>query len=158
MKIRTGQAPNLPWWRLATMSDEDIKKFNDGFMREEEVEMERYRKIPATGVNMTQDKEGGYCSKCDTVWAYPGKCQCDYQNTKEGIHSRAKELNMKPWTLGCSCEDCNNIFNKMLDQSPSESRQANVYATQIWNEAIEAAVKLCEHDGYVAQEIRKLKK
>lgn len=25
---------------------------------------------------MTQDKTGGYCPKCDTVWAAPGKCKC----------------------------------------------------------------------------------
>ena len=32
LKIKTGQAPNLPWWRLQKMSDEEIEKFNDGFM------------------------------------------------------------------------------------------------------------------------------
>lgn len=24
-----------------------------------------------------QDKTGGYCPKCDTVWASPGKCRCE---------------------------------------------------------------------------------
>lgn len=80
-----------------------------------------------------------------------------FENTKEGIHSRAKELNMKPWTLGCSCDECNNMFNKMLDQAPSESRQDNVYATQIWNEAIEAAAVICI-SNMLADQIRKLKK
>lgn len=23
------------------------------------------------------NKDGGYCPKCDTVWAAPGKCKCD---------------------------------------------------------------------------------
>ena len=25
---------------------------------------------------MKQDKSGGYCPKCDTVWASPGVCNC----------------------------------------------------------------------------------
>lgn len=32
LEIKTGQAPNIPWWRLQTMSDEEIKKYNDTFM------------------------------------------------------------------------------------------------------------------------------
>lgn len=32
LKIKTGQTPNLPWWRLQKMSDEEIKKFNNSFM------------------------------------------------------------------------------------------------------------------------------
>ena len=26
---------------------------------------------------MTQYKTGGYCPRCDTVWASPGKCRCE---------------------------------------------------------------------------------
>lgn len=32
MQIKTGQATNLPWWRLQNMSDEEIEKHNDSFM------------------------------------------------------------------------------------------------------------------------------
>lgn len=32
LKIKTGKAPNLPWWRLQKMSDEKIDKFNNSFM------------------------------------------------------------------------------------------------------------------------------
>ena len=38
-----------------------------------------------------------------------------YYNTTEGIHERAKELKMKAWTLGCSCDECNKEFNKELN-------------------------------------------
>lgn len=37
--FRIGQPSNIPWWRCLNMSDEEIKKFNDEFMREEEVDM-----------------------------------------------------------------------------------------------------------------------
>lgn len=30
--IKTGQASNIPWWRLQNMSDEEIEKYNDSFM------------------------------------------------------------------------------------------------------------------------------
>ena len=31
-QIKTGQAPNIPWWRIQNMSDEEIEKYNDSFM------------------------------------------------------------------------------------------------------------------------------
>lgn len=33
MRLVTGQAPNLPWYKIATMSDKEIETYNMGFMR-----------------------------------------------------------------------------------------------------------------------------
>lgn len=38
LKIKTGKVPNLPLWRLQKMSDEEIEKFNNGFMMIERLE------------------------------------------------------------------------------------------------------------------------
>lgn len=35
--IHTGQAPNLPWWQLERMTNEEIKEFNNRYMHEEEM-------------------------------------------------------------------------------------------------------------------------
>lgn len=43
------------------------------------------------------------------------------------------------------------------DNSFSPNKETNVYATQIWNDAIEAAAKLTKHSGYYEQ-ILELKK
>lgn len=37
IRIRTGQAPNLSWWQLEQMTDEEIKEFNNRYMHEEEM-------------------------------------------------------------------------------------------------------------------------
>lgn len=36
----TGCAPNIPWWRLRTMTDDEIKAFNDRFLRYETKEFD----------------------------------------------------------------------------------------------------------------------
>jgi len=39
----TGCAPNLPWWRALSMTDEEIKAYNDGFMHYETKEFSSNR-------------------------------------------------------------------------------------------------------------------
>lgn len=61
--------------------------------------------------DVVKERDGGYCHKCDTVWAAPGRCRCDPLLAK---HETA----------------------------------LNVYAKQIWNDAIEAAAKIAsDYDG-----------
>ena len=44
MKIKityiTGCAPNLPWWQALNMTDEEIKAYNDRFLKYETVEFD----------------------------------------------------------------------------------------------------------------------
>lgn len=78
--------------------------------------------------------------------------QIDYANTKEGIHQRAKEVNMKPWTLGCQCFDCCKEFDKIIEGNTvgmirqedeaalaADYTHENELRNKIWNAAIEAA-------------------
>lgn len=60
-------------------------------------------------LNDTQEIKGGYCSKCDTVWCEPGRCDCD----------------------------------PLLAEHETA---LNVYAIEIWNEAIEAAILIMDND------------
>lgn len=39
MNVRTGCAPNLPWWRLQTMTDKEVLEYNQRFIIEETTEM-----------------------------------------------------------------------------------------------------------------------
>lgn len=36
----TGHVPNLPWWRALDMTAEEIKAYNDGFLRRETKEFD----------------------------------------------------------------------------------------------------------------------
>lgn len=42
--------------------------------------------------------------------------EVSYCNIKEGMHNKAKELNIPAYNLGCSCEECNKEFDKVLDK------------------------------------------
>lgn len=90
-----------------------------------------------------------------------------FSNTKDGIHAKATELNIRPWTIGCSCVDCNKEFNETLDSVGNcvvcdtnyiggvvcpkcyadpllakHETSISVYEKEVWNAAIEAAA-LC---------------
>lgn len=62
MSYKYGQAPNLPWWRIQNMSDEEIEKFNDGFMIKETTmadrAMELAKKQVAEAVHKAIYEEG----------------------------------------------------------------------------------------------------
>lgn len=88
-------------------------------------------------------------------------------NTKEGMHIKAKELNIPAYNLGCSCKECEVEFKDMLSDNDSVGIEApKLIALEardkvIWNEAIEAAANLIQHesDGMLHYEqIRSLKK
>lgn len=84
-----------------------------------------------------------------------------FHNTKEGMHLKARQLNLKAYNLGCSCDDCNNEFSKMLNSSVGN--QENVYEREVWNKAIDAAAGLSDNNvkdsaiGF-GDKIRSLKK
>lgn len=54
--IKTGRAPNLPWWRIQNMSDEEIEKYNDSFMMIERLPEEAIGK-PLKIVGIEKAKE-----------------------------------------------------------------------------------------------------
>lgn len=35
--------------------------------------------------NSMPNKDGGYCPRCDTVWASPGKCRCEEIKEHAGV-------------------------------------------------------------------------
>lgn len=87
---------------------------------------------------MKQDSSGGYCPRCDTLWASPGVCRCKIDKSKM---SEEDKLYWSKYT-------------------PS------VFETEIWNKAIEAAAvksyELFDERDFArevcANEIRKLKR
>jgi hypothetical protein len=109
-----------------------------------------------------QNKDGGYCPKCDTVWASPGVCKCkaDY------ITYSTDELPTP--TFHCAnCGHSTEGFSICLKCNPQTYRIAgiekalapSVFETEIWNKAIEAAADEIEYcNPKEAQEIRKLKR
>ncbi len=38
--IITGEAPNLPWWRALKMTSEEIRAYNDHFLKRETIEVD----------------------------------------------------------------------------------------------------------------------
>lgn len=123
---------------------------------------------------MTQDLTGGYCSRCNTVWAAPGICNC-----KDKITYINDEGGFPHPTFHCSvCWEATEGFSLCLRCNPQRyevvgtedslsgtainAAQSNVYAKEVWNEAIEAAAKhldsVSDYPNYVGEQIRKLKK
>ncbi len=91
---------------------------------------------------MTEDETGGYCPKCDTVWAVPGRCRCEPAKPIDDIVGMNKFDDFDRAKVG---------YDKM-----------DAYDRNLWNAAIEAAALIC-YDGAVgypvtAVLIRKLKK
>src|ERR1700727_135278 len=119
---------------------------------------ERYRKIPASGVTTMNDKDGGYCPKCDTVWAAPGKCNCQDHITYSSdefpiptFHCAKCGQNSKGFSL---CLKCNPQTYTVVGLEKAENEMAEAVknyhgiqikncpievAADIWNAAIEAA-------------------
>lgn len=52
---------------------------------------ERETKMKDDSLSDTQKIPGGYCRKCNTVWCYPGKCNCDVNSVG---------INIKPLLAG----------------------------------------------------------
>jgi Zn-finger nucleic acid-binding protein len=75
---------------------------------------------------------GGYCPKCDTVWASPGKCDCETFDSSDANMGKTK----KGYAV------------------PNDS----VYTKEIWNASIEAAADMAKYNAVTAEEIRSLKK
>lgn len=94
--------------------------------------------------------------------------------TPEGAHSKAKELGIKAYNLGCSCYSCNKEFDEIMNRKPDVikaelsvgKQEESVLYKEIWNEAIEAAFEWLNeeanwqtwNDPKDAEKIRKLKK
>lgn len=88
----------------------------------------------------------GYCPKCDRNHDYKidcsvGKCDCDIGMCTHRANCRLKPLKIAEAEM-----------SKVAVEYPN-----NVYATRIWNEAIEAAAR-CIHNEADAKQVRKLKK
>lgn len=110
-------------------------------------------------------KAGGYCSKCDTVWSAPGRCRC----IVEIVDGIAKICScQQPIIEYGRCSNCRGLprskdmecvgIEKETKEAITRVTSDNVYAKQIWNEAIEAAAMCKSLDIFAAIEIRKLKK
>lgn len=80
-------------------------------------------------------------------------------NTIEGMHIKAKELNLKAYHLGCSCYQCNKEFDERLN-SVGISNHDSIFEKQVWNNAIDVASNEAAKNGNneIAIRIRKLKK
>lgn len=82
------------------------------------------------GVNKMQDKTGGYCPRCDTVWASPGKCRCE----------------------------TNKEYDKIFAEQPYSKDYAEGWNDAIEAAANEAINIRLVGVHFVAEQIRKLKK
>lgn len=98
-------------------------------------------------------------------------------NTVEGIHIKAKELNLKAYSLGCSCYNCNKEFNQVLEElkmidgsycrafttvwtAPgvcncnASDRNISVFEREVWNTAIETVIKTLINKTHVSNEVK----
>jgi hypothetical protein len=111
---------------------------------------------------MKQDLTGGYCPRCDTVWAQPGVCRCwviskeladkiDKEYDRLFAKDNAKIVNIDKTKM--SEED--KIY---WDKAKSDINNKSVFETETWNKAIEAAAEKCCTICLASANIRKLKR
>lgn len=89
------------------------------------------------------NETGGYCPKCDTVWAEPGQCRC------VGIsYKQYGKLNTEP----------KEYSKEVIDAVTSQ--EITNYEKAIWNAAIDKCIEVAnKYDSYgPAYEMRMLKK
>lgn len=128
MKVITGQAPNLPWWKCLIMSDIEIAEYNNKFLKVEEMTLACETCNEPKQSNIGDPK---ICKTCGgRLFKFP-----DFDYKSVGIDSS----------------------NANLGQTKKGYAVNNMYAKQIWNDAIEAAAR-CVHNEVDAEAIRRLKK
>lgn len=65
---------------------------------------------------MTQDKTGGYCSKCGTVWAKPGICNCPVDKTENKTERLMSDREKRLWNT--AIEEASLIYTKYTTENP----------------------------------------
>lgn len=158
-----GHVPNLPWWRCLSMTDVEIKEFNNKHLTE--IEM----------IDDSLDDVVNYCSRCDKFAPVEHECLVDEfpfdseVRPIKMIDKALEEFSQYRYSVGkplCRCHLMDNsceVHNKLKIVGIDRALAPSVFETEIWNKAIEAAIKTLdaaqEPDiSYWIEEIRKLKK
>lgn len=103
-----------------------------------------------------QSKDGGYCPRCDTVWALPGKCKCEENNKmfKGQLGKFNTELTEYSKEVIEKYDDNNLITVEMVG---IKNEREELLIKLWWNAAIEAALdKIDDSELYCA--VARLKK